>query len=152
LLVHNKIDLNAELRARVEVGDNGKPAAVWASAHRGTASAAVPKLWKSMVFRDTRHERVSVPPEAARIRAFLYERAVVLSEEFDDRGGWLLEVDIDDAQWGRLGRFHEFGQCRVAGAGGMGRGPTDVPYSGAQFRRAIGASDLLKSQFRSFLD
>jgi hypothetical protein len=76
--------------------------------------AALSRTLESMVYRDTRQERVSVPPEAARVRAFLYDHAVVLSEELDDRGGWLLEVDIDPAQWGRLGQLREFGRCRVA--------------------------------------
>jgi len=119
LLVHNKIDLTPGLQARVENGEDGRPAAVWASACRGQGVAALSEAMESLIFSDTRHERVRVPPEAARVRAFLYERAVVLSEAFDDRGAWLLEVDIDDAQWGRLGQLREFGRCRVIdGPGG----------------------------------
>ncbi len=113
LLVHNKIDLSPELRARVEHGEDGRPAAVWASANRGDGIAALSEALQSLVFRDTRHQHLRVPPTAARVRAFLYDRAVVISEEFDEQGGWLLEVDIDDAQWGRLGQLREFGSCRV---------------------------------------
>ncbi len=113
LLVYNKIDLVPESRARVENREDGNPAAVWASAHRGDGIRALSGALESLVFRDTRHERVSVPPTAARVRAFLYDRAVVVSEKTDDQGGWVLEVDIDDAQWGRLGQLHDFGKCRV---------------------------------------
>lgn len=113
LLVHNKIDLSPAVQARVENEADGRPTAVWVSAHRGDGVGELSEALQSLVFRETRHERLRVPPSAARVRAFLYDRAVVVSEEFDDRGGWLLEVDIDDAQWGRLGQLREFGKCRV---------------------------------------
>lgn len=113
LLVYNKIDLSPDLRARVEIGDAGRAAAVWVSAHRGDGIKTLSETLQSMVFRNTRHGRVRIPPQAARVRAFLYDRAVILSEEQDKQGGWLLEVDIDAAQWGRLGQLSEFGMCRV---------------------------------------
>lgn len=113
LLVYNKIDLTPDLSARVETGDDGHAAAVWVSAHRGDGIKALSETLQSMVFRDTRHGRVRIPPQAAKVRAFLYDRAVILSEEHDQQGGWLLEVDIDAAQWGRLGQLSEFGMCRV---------------------------------------
>lgn len=113
LLVYNKIDLNPDLGARVEAGDDGRPAAVWVSAHRGDGIRILSETLQSMVFRNTRHGRVRIPPQAAKVRAFLYDRAVILSEEHDTQGGWLLEVDIDAAQWGRLGQLSEFGMCRV---------------------------------------
>jgi len=113
LLVHNKIDLSPGVEARVETRDDGEAAAAWLSADTGEGVAGLAGLLQSLVFRDTRQERVRVPPEAGRVRAFLYDHAVVLSEEVDERGGWLLEVDIEAAQWGRLGRLDEFGRCRV---------------------------------------
>lgn len=113
LLVHNKIDLSPDLRARVEAGAGGEPEAVWASAGNGEGITMLSEVVESLVFRDTRHEQVRVPPQAARVRAFLYDRAVVMSEELDEQGAWLLEVDIDAAQWGRLGRLEEFAMCRV---------------------------------------
>jgi hypothetical protein len=39
---------------------------------------------------------------------------VIVSEEIDDHGAWLLEVDIDSAQWGRASRLAEFHLCSVA--------------------------------------
>ncbi|HSH44039.1 MAG TPA: ribosome rescue GTPase HflX [Arenicellales bacterium] len=113
LLVHNKIDLSPGVAARVETREDGEAVAAWLSAHTGEGVAGLADLLQSQVFRDTRQERVRVPPEAGRVRAFLYDHAVILSEEVDERGGWLLEVDIEAAQWGRLGRLDEFGRCRV---------------------------------------
>lgn len=113
LLVYNKIDLHPGMESRVETHADGRPDAVWVSAHGGGGILALSELLEASVFKDTHHEQLRVPPQAARVRAFLYEKAVVLSEEFDNQGGWLMEVDIDAAQWGRVNRLAEFRACSV---------------------------------------
>jgi len=113
LLVYNKIDLHPGMVGRVETHADGRPDAVWVSAHGGDGIPALSELLEASVFKDTHHEQLRVPPQAARVRAFLYEKAVVLSEELDNQGGWLMEVDIDPAQWGRVSRLAEFRTCSV---------------------------------------
>lgn len=114
LLVYNKIDLNPGLDGRVDTGTDGRPDAIWVSAHTGDGIVGLSEALESRVFCDIRRERLRVPPQAGRVRAFFYERAVIVSEEIDELGGWLLEVDIDAAQWGRAARLAEFGLCSVA--------------------------------------
>ena len=114
LLVYNKIDLTPGLSSRVDLDALGHPGAVWVSAHSGDGIAGLSKTLESRVFRDIHREKLCVPPQAGRVRAFLYERAVIVSEEIDDHGAWLLEVDIDSAQWGRASRLAEFHLCSVA--------------------------------------
>lgn len=118
LVIYNKIDLCPGVESHVDARSPGRPDAVWVSAHRGDGIPALSELLEESVFRGTRHEHLRVPPQAARVRAFLYDKAVVLSEEFDDQGGWLLEVDIDAAQWGRVNRLAEFRSCSVMEAAG----------------------------------
>lgn len=117
LLVHNKIDLTAGARSRVVHGPDGRATEVWVSAHRGDGVELVREALETLVFRDTRREQVKVPPEAGRVRAFLYDRAVVLSERLDDSGIWTLDVDIDGAQWGRVEQLPEFEKCVVSESG-----------------------------------
>lgn len=114
LLVYNKIDATAGARGRMLDDDQGRPAAVWVSAQQGEGLDLLFQALEQRLFRDTRQERLRVPPWAGRVRAFVYERAVVLSEQLDDDGGWILEVDIDSAQWGRLEQLPEF-EARMAG-------------------------------------
>ncbi|MBS1269205.1 MAG: GTPase HflX [Gammaproteobacteria bacterium] len=113
LLVYNKVDLNPDLRARVESGGEGLASAVWVSARRGDGISGLTGALENLIFRDTRHECLRVPPQAARVRAFLFDKAVILSERFDNWGGCLLEVDIEAAQWGRLCRLAEFSMCSI---------------------------------------
>lgn len=116
LLVHNKIDMTPGARSRVVSNDDGRAAEVWVSAHQGDGIELLREALETLVFQDTRHERLRVPPQAGRVRAFVYDRAVVLSEHLDDSGTWTLDVDIDNAQWGRLEQLPEFGMCTVTRA------------------------------------
>jgi len=111
LVVNNKIDAVTGLQSRLAAGDDGEPREVWVSAERGDGMDVLAGALEKLVFRDTRKERMRVPPQAGRVRAFLYDKAVVLSERFDEDGAWLMEVDIDPAQWGRLERLPEFRMC-----------------------------------------
>lgn len=113
LLVYNKIDLDPALDARVEIGEDGRAAAAWVSAERGDGVVALAEALQELLFADTRQAHVRIPPEAARVHAFLHERAVVMEEEVDAQGAWLMRVDIESAQWGRLLQLGEFRQCRV---------------------------------------
>jgi GTP-binding protein HflX len=113
LLVYNKIDCGDGIRARVERAGDGQPNAVWISARRGDGIEALSRALEYIVFRGSRHERLRVPPQAARVRAFLYDHSVVVHEQLDGEGGWMLDVDIDAAQWGRVGQLAEFSLCSV---------------------------------------
>jgi len=115
LRVHNKIDLTPGARSRMVCDDRGRPAEVWLSAHSGDGLKALRQALEVLVFQDTRRRQLRVPPQAGRVRAFLYERAVVLSERLDETGTWLLDVDIDAAQWGRVEQLAEFDACTVSG-------------------------------------
>lgn len=117
LLVHNKIDMTSGARSRVVCNDDGRATEVWVSAHQGDGVELLREALETLVFRDTRRERLRVPPEAGRVRAFLYDRAVVLSERLDDSGAWTLDVDIDGAQWGRVEQLPEFEMCSVSETG-----------------------------------
>ncbi|MFZ0486355.1 MAG: ribosome rescue GTPase HflX [Arenicellales bacterium] len=112
LLVYNKIDLCPGLDVRVDTS-GAEPGAVWVSARSGDGIEALSTVLQDLVFRDTRRECVHVPPQAARVRAFLYDHSVVRREELDSRGGWLMEIDIEAAQWGRVARLAEFGLCSM---------------------------------------
>jgi GTP-binding protein HflX len=111
-LVYNKIDLCPGLDVRVDTS-GAEPGAVWVSARSGDGIGALSTVLQDLVFRDTRRECVHVPPQAARVRAFLYDHSVVRREELDSRGGWLMEIDIEAAQWGRVARLAEFGLCSM---------------------------------------
>ena len=56
---------------------------------------------------------MTIPPQAARLRALLFDHAAVQSERATDDGGWLLEVDLSEATLGRLQRTPEFEFCAL---------------------------------------
>lgn len=113
LKVYNKIDL-ADLKPKMESDAHAKPKQVWVSAQTGQGLTDLVQAVETLVFQDTQMLRISVPPQAGKIRALLFEKAVILREKIDDLGGWVLDVDVEPAQWGRVQQFTEFSQCQVS--------------------------------------
>ncbi len=101
LEVYNQIDRLPGVVPRVDRDTTGVPRRVWLSAKTG---AGTDLLIAAITERLSLHPscRISLPPEAGRLRARLHEEGFVLAEGRDAAGGWWLTVAIDAPNLRRL--------------------------------------------------
>ncbi|MFU2077227.1 ribosome rescue GTPase HflX [Avibacterium endocarditidis] len=102
LLVYNKIDQVENLAPHIEYDEQNRPVAVYISAHlqQGIAllfDAIRQKLSKSIV-----QLQLCLPPQAGKIRHWLYEMDCIREEKISDQGEFLLKVNIEQSEWQKL--------------------------------------------------
>lgn len=114
LLVFNKVDLiNGE--ARIDRDEQGRPVRVWTSA---TTDAGMNLLYQAMseCLSDSRVERwLTLPVDAGRLRAGLYQAGEVLSEELTDSGQLRLNVRLSRKHFERLLRDNHLVESQLSG-------------------------------------
>ena len=103
LLVFNKIDL-AELPARVQRDEQGRPVAVYVSAQTGEGIADLLGAIRERLAPEIFSGNVHLSSADGRLRAALYELGAVLTEEWDDAGGSDLSIRLPMSDWKRLRR------------------------------------------------
>jgi len=103
LLVFNKIDL-AELPARVQRDEQGRPVAVYVSAQTGAGIADLLGAIRERLAPEIFSGNVHLSSADGRLRAALYELGAVLTEEWDDAGGSDLSIRLPMSDWQRLRR------------------------------------------------
>ena len=103
LLVFNKIDL-AELPARVQRDEQGRPVAVYVSAQTGEGIADLLGAIRERLAPEIFSGNVHLSSADGRLRAALYELGAVLTEEWDDAGGSDLSIRLPMSDWQRLRR------------------------------------------------
>jgi len=103
LLVFNKIDL-AELPARVQRDEQGRPVAVYVSAQTGAGIADLLGAIRERLAPEIFSGNVHLSSADGRLRAALYELGAVLTEEWDDAGGSDLSIRLPMSDWKRLRR------------------------------------------------
>ena len=93
--VYNKVDLIGE-EPRIERNEEGLVSRVWLSAATGAGldllRDALVERFGSRLIRKT----LDLTPRHGRARAELYRRGAVLSETFDENGGWRLDVELSE--------------------------------------------------------
>lgn len=107
IMVYNKIDVEG-VPARFVEKSGHLFAEVWVSAQEGTGMEYLTTALSDFFdrFRNTHHLRLG--PEAARLRAHIFQRLDVLGEESTEQGDHLMEVAMDDAGRAWLERHHDF--------------------------------------------
>jgi GTP-binding protein HflX len=103
LLVFNKIDL-ADLPARVQRDEQGRPVAVYVSAQTGAGIADLLGAIRERLAPEIFSGNVHLSSADGRLRAALYELGAVLTEEWDDAGGSDLSIRLPMSDWQRLRR------------------------------------------------
>lgn len=108
LEVYSKIDLMEEVEPRIDRDESGRPLRVWISAKKGDGldflKQAVTELlqWQEAqergesatfgMLNSRQHYQLKISPMAGRLRAELFEREVVESENVLENGDCLLEI------------------------------------------------------------
>jgi len=105
--VYNKIDQHGELSARVETDENGFPGRVWLSARTGEGIEGLLDTITTFIRSKVQHHRLNLPASAGKLRAHLFSMGVVRNEECDEKGGWMIEVDMESHRLDQL--FRESG-------------------------------------------
>lgn len=102
--VYNKIDLHGEMSARVEMNENNSLHRVWLSASTGEGIDGLLMVITRFIRSRVQHHRLNLPPSAGKLRAHLFDMGVVRNERCDEKGGWLMEVDIESQRLEQLFR------------------------------------------------
>ena len=105
--VYNKIDQNEALSARVETDENGFPGRVWLSAKTGEGIEGLLDAIIQFIRSRVQHHRLYLPASAGKLRAHLFDMGVVRNEEYDEKGGWMMEVDMESHRLDQI--FRESG-------------------------------------------
>jgi GTP-binding protein HflX len=105
--VYNKIDQHGELSARVEIDENGFPGRVWLSAKTGEGIEGLLDAIIQFIRSRVQHHRLNLPVSAGKLRAHLFDMGVVRNEEYDEKGGWMMEVDMESHRLDQI--FRESG-------------------------------------------
>ena len=111
--VFNKIDLLEDVEPHVERGDNGLVTRVWVSASTGEGIHLLLDAIAERLNEMKVHKRITLPPQAGRLRAKLFSLGAVIDETPLPSGGWAIEITLGAARWARLmekigPELHEF--------------------------------------------
>lgn len=109
--VYNKIDLLEGHLPRIDRDADGRAQRVWVSAATGAGLDLLheaiaerihelPKAGNGAAASAIRtRRRLHLAADAGKLRAQLYARDVVVSEEYSETGGWVLDVEIWEDEW-----------------------------------------------------
>ncbi len=113
--VYNKIDLHGEMSARIEMNENNSLCRVWLSASTGEGIDGLLMAITQFIRSRVQHHRFSLPASAGKLRAHLFDMGVVRNERCDEKGGWVMEVDMESQRLDQL--FRELGQESIVESG-----------------------------------
>jgi GTP-binding protein HflX len=105
--VYNKIDEHGELSARIEMDETGFPKRVWLSAKTGEGIEGLLDAITTFIRSKVQHHSLNIPASAGKLRAHLFNMGVVRSEEYGEKGGWMMEVDMESHRLDQI--FRESG-------------------------------------------
>ena len=104
ITVFNKIDAYDAQAKRLSSPD-GNNERIWCSAHTGEGIDLLVAAIEQHLTLKHFHLELKLPPAAARLRARLHEKNIVLSESIDEDGNQLLSVRLSPADHGWLMKY-----------------------------------------------
>lgn len=100
--VFNKIDLLDDVEPHVERGNDGLITRVWISANTGAGLHLLLESIAEHLNESKVHKRITLPPQAGRLRAKLYSLGAVIDDTPLPTGGWSIEITLGLARWATL--------------------------------------------------
>ena len=102
LLVYNKIDLRPDTSPRIDRNADGKPWRVWLSAATGEGFELLTDSIAELLTGRLLQLQVTLEGSQAKLRAQLYERKLVKSEQINELGAWELDLELSAADYQRF--------------------------------------------------
>jgi len=107
IIANNKIDLSGDL-ARLATNGNGEIDRVWLSAHTGEGVELLQQAVSALLGQSHRDILLKLTPAAGALRARLYSRCDIHSEETDQDGNQIVSLRISPQDLGWLHSKAEF--------------------------------------------
>ena len=107
IMVYNKIDLLGDVEPHIDVDADGMPERVWLSARSGQGIHLLCEAIARVL--DSGHwvGQIRLAPEYGQLRAQLFALGVVESENYDENGDNILQVNIPRVEMNRLSKKWE---------------------------------------------
>ncbi len=102
LLVYNKIDLLSDMAPRLDRDGDGKPVAVWLSAHQKAGMALLQQAIRELVGEQMCQGMLVLPSYMGSVRARFHQANAVLSEKYREDGCCELNVRLPEADFNRI--------------------------------------------------
>lgn len=102
LQILNKIDLLPDTEPRLDLDDEGRPSRLWLSAQKRQGLELLRKTLAHWFFEDEEDHCCELAPRQGRLRALLYDRGLVQTEEVLDDGQCRIQLRCPRRQWERL--------------------------------------------------
>jgi GTPase len=102
LQVLNKIDLLDGFEPRIDRNDQGQPERVWISARDSLGIDLLLQAISERLGHDIVNRQLTLTPDQGKLRARLYERGAVTTEQLDDQGHVVLSVRLPRQDFDRL--------------------------------------------------
>lgn len=103
--IFNQIDRIPDEVPRVERDASGQAWRVWLSARTGAGVDALRMVLEEHFESHRTRRWFQFAPQAGRLRARCFEAGRVVNEQITEEGGWLLELELSEPDFGRL--LHE---------------------------------------------
>ena len=102
LIICNKIDSLDDIEPRIDRNDEGQPIRVWLSAQAGVGLDLLHQALGERLGKHIVEYQLSIPPEAGKLRAILYELNCILAEEYNENGYCNVSIKLPAREWNRL--------------------------------------------------
>ncbi|OOH88876.1 GTPase HflX [Pasteurellaceae bacterium 15-036681] len=99
LLVFNKVDKLDGIEPHIEFSDEGKPLAVYLSAHENQGVDLLFEAMRILLKNELVYETLLLPTTSGQIYTKFYQNNCIKAESFNEFGDRLIEVEVDKVQW-----------------------------------------------------
>jgi len=102
LIICNKIDRLDDIEPRIDRDEQGLPVRVWLSAQANIGAELLYQALAERLNIQVVNHFLNIPPHEGKLRGELYKLNCITSEQFDDKGNCLIEVNLPSRDWQRL--------------------------------------------------
>lgn len=102
LMVYNKIDRLENVQPNLVRNELGKPVEVWLSAKTGQGTDLLQKAIAELMSEELVDQDIVLTPSDGQLRALLFQKKAVLSEDYDSQGDMRLHVRLQDKDFRQI--------------------------------------------------
>ncbi len=100
--VYNKIDNYPEMQARVQLQEDDLNTRIWLSSHSGEGVHFLHEEIERHINQNRHAHFLNLPVTAGQLRAKLFDIGAVRHEDENEKGGWTMEVELEDYRLHKL--------------------------------------------------